>query len=471
MIVILMLFFNVRWRLLPLAVVIIGVIWAFGLAGYMGIPLTLVTIAGLPVMLGIGIDYAIQMHSRIEEEVIIDRSPHPIQAAARGLGPALLVVTFDAVFAFAAIQISQVPMIREFGWLLTVGIIAICVSSIINPLAALGIREYRSPTKGRDFSEGALGRMVVKLGSLPASSALILAVLSVAVFVAGSVLEPKLKLETDPINWVNQDTQVIKDLRHIEEQVGGSSELGVFVQSDDAASLYTDEVVDLRRRVHPRPDRPVRQGAVGGVEHRRHGVGPDRHPRCRARATRGGRRRGRLGPGARGHQAVDRATGRRGAQRGVPDQADLARGTGGRRRRRARDRVTRRNQHHAVGSGGGGRGPAREPRGQPGRADLAGRRPGVPVPRGAAPLDHQGVAVDGAGAHRLRARHDRDLPARHRAQPDDRGRRPARGRDLHRVHLADPAALPRGAAPRARTAGGDRRHRGAARAGPSSCRR
>jgi hydrophobe/amphiphile efflux-3 (HAE3) family protein len=243
MIVILMLFFNVRWRLLPLAVVIIGVIWAFGLAGYMGIPLTLVTIAGLPVMLGIGIDYAIQMHSRIEEEVIIDRSPHPIQAAARGLGPALLVVTFDAVFAFAAIQISQVPMIREFGWLLTVGIIAICVSSIINPLAALGIREYRSPTKGRDFSEGALGRMVVRLGSLPASSALILAVLSVAVFVAGSVLEPKLKLETDPINWVNQDTQVIKDLRHIEEQVGGSSELGVFVQSDDGGSLYTDEVV------------------------------------------------------------------------------------------------------------------------------------------------------------------------------------------------------------------------------------
>jgi uncharacterized protein len=243
MIVILMLFFNVRWRLLPLLVVIIGVIWAFGIAGYLGIPLTLVTIAGLPVMLGIGIDYAIQMHSRIEEEVIIDRSPHPIQAAARGLGPALLVVTFDAVFAFAAIQLSQVPMIREFGWLLTVGIIAICVSSIINPLAALGIREYRSPTKGRDFSEGALGRLVVKLGSLPASSALILAVLSVAVFVAGSVLEPKLKLETDPINWVNQDTQVIKDLRHIEDQVGGSSELGVFVQSDDQSSLYTDEVV------------------------------------------------------------------------------------------------------------------------------------------------------------------------------------------------------------------------------------
>jgi uncharacterized protein len=244
MLVILMLFFNVRWRLLPMAVVLVGVIWAFGLAGFIGIPLTLVTIAGLPVMLGIGIDYAIQMHSRIEEEVIIDESPHPIQEAARGLGPALLVVTFDAVFAFLAIQISRVPMVRQFGWLLTVGIIAICISSIMNPLAILGIREYRSPTKARDFSTGRLGRLVVWLGSLPGGWALPLAAVSILVFVVGSVVEPDIKLETDPVNWVNQDTQVVKDLRTVEKEVGGSSELGVFVESKKQASLFDQPTVD-----------------------------------------------------------------------------------------------------------------------------------------------------------------------------------------------------------------------------------
>ncbi|MFM7069699.1 MAG: efflux RND transporter permease subunit [Actinomycetes bacterium] len=251
MIVILMLFFQVRWRLLPLAVVLVGVVWAFGLAGYVGIPLTLVTIAGLPVMLGIGIDYAIQMHSRIEEEVIIDSASHPIQEAARGLGPALLVVTFDAVFAFLAIQLSKVPMIREFGWLLTVGIVAICVSSIINPLAVLGMREYRSPTKGRDFSEGRLGRAVEWLGALPPKSAWFLAGLSVVVFVLGSIVEPNLKLETDPINWVNPNTQVVKDIRKLEDKnfLGGSSELGVFVSSTTAKTLFTTEAVEFTDEV------------------------------------------------------------------------------------------------------------------------------------------------------------------------------------------------------------------------------
>ena len=143
MVIILLVAFDVRWRLLPLGVVLVGCVWAFGLAGYLDIPLTVVTIAGLPVMLGVGIDYAIQMHARIEEEVALGRSDHPIQESAQSLGPALLVVTFDAIFAFAALRFAKVPMIRDFGLLLAVGVAVICLCSIVGPLAALGIREYR----------------------------------------------------------------------------------------------------------------------------------------------------------------------------------------------------------------------------------------------------------------------------------------------------------------------------------------
>ena len=249
MVLILLVFFDVRWRLLPLAVILVGVIWAFGLAGYLGIPLTIVTIAGLPVMLGVGIDYAIQMHARVEEEAVLDRAEHPIQETSRNLGPALLVVTFDAIFAFAALAFAKVPMIRQFGLLLAVGIAVICLGSIFLPLAALGIREFRSPTRGRDFSEGPLGRLTVFLGRLPQSTAIPLAVASVAIFVGGIVVEDDLELQTDPVQWVDQDSETISDIRTVEREVGSSSELGVFIQSDD---VFSDEAVafmhDLTRR-------------------------------------------------------------------------------------------------------------------------------------------------------------------------------------------------------------------------------
>jgi predicted RND superfamily exporter protein len=120
--------------------------------------------------------------------------------------------------------------------LLAVGIAAICIGSIILPLAILGIREFKSPTRGRDFRAGPLGRLVVWLGSIPARAALLFAVASVGIFVGGIVVEDKLTLQTDPVQWVNQDSQTIKDIHKVEKLAGGSSELGVFVTSKDVFS-------------------------------------------------------------------------------------------------------------------------------------------------------------------------------------------------------------------------------------------
>jgi hypothetical protein len=241
MMTILLLSFTVRWRLLAFAIVAIGLVWGFGLVGYFGVPLTLATIAALPVLLGVGMDYAIQMHSRIEEEVVLDRAAHPIQAAARGLGPALLVVTFDAVFAFMALWFAKTPAIREFGSLLVIGIIAVCVCSIIATLAVLGIREYKSPTKGKDFSQGRLSRVVVFLGSLPQRTAIPLAIVSVVILLSGVAVEGKLALQTDPIQWVNPHSQAIKDIKALKAATGSDNEIAMRIST---AHPWSNQTVD-----------------------------------------------------------------------------------------------------------------------------------------------------------------------------------------------------------------------------------
>jgi hypothetical protein len=155
------------------------------------------------------------------------------------LGPALLVVTFDAIFAFLALRFAKVPMIRDFGLLLAVGIAAICLCSIVMPLAILGMREYRSPTKGKDFSHGTLAKLVVWLGDLPTRSAVPLAIASVVIFAGGIVVEDKLDIQSDPEEWVNQDTQVVRDIQTLKAETGSSAELGMYVESDD---VFSDEM-------------------------------------------------------------------------------------------------------------------------------------------------------------------------------------------------------------------------------------
>ncbi len=243
MVLILLLLFTVRWRLLPFFIVAIGLIWAFGVTGYFGVPLTLGSIAGLPVLLGVGIDYAIQMHSRVEEEVVLDRAVHPVQATARNLGPALLVVTFDAVFAFIALLFAKVPMIRQFGWLLIIGIISVCLCSIVGPLAILGIREHKSPTKGKDFSKGRLSRLVVWLSSVPARWALPFAVVGVLIFAGGLAVEGRIQLQTDPLQWIDPGATVVHNIDSLRAGIGTDNELGVLVHTDHPYSNATADYI------------------------------------------------------------------------------------------------------------------------------------------------------------------------------------------------------------------------------------
>jgi len=244
MIGLLLVAFAVRWRLLPLGVVIVGQIWAFGLAGYLGLPLNVVTISGLPVLLGVGIDFAVQLQSRVEEEAQLDRAGHPVAETLRRLVPALALATVAAVVAFLALEFSAVPMIRDFGVLLAIGLPVIVIATVLLTSTSLAWRERRSPTPARDYTRGPLGRATVALGSLPRAAAIPLVVIAAALFAGGALTEGRITVQTDPQKWVNQDSQVVKDLDYLADHTGTTSELGVYVQSNDVFDDQTVAFVD-----------------------------------------------------------------------------------------------------------------------------------------------------------------------------------------------------------------------------------
>lgn len=69
MFVVLFFIFKVRWRILPLVIVLVAVIGTVGLMGWLQIPVTMVSMAVFPILIGLGIDYAIQFQNRYAEEI------------------------------------------------------------------------------------------------------------------------------------------------------------------------------------------------------------------------------------------------------------------------------------------------------------------------------------------------------------------------------------------------------------------
>jgi uncharacterized protein len=243
MVVILLLVFRVRWRLLPLLGMLVGIVWGFGAFGFTGTKLSLVTISGLPILIGLGIEFAIQVQNRIEEERANGRGPTPFERTMRGMGPPLLTATAAAVIAFLTVRISKVPMVQDFGVLLSIGIVALLIAGVVLPITIIGARERRSPT-AKEPVEGWVERFVYWLGSLPRAAVLPLIVIAVVLPILGLVLETGSKIESDPINWANQSSDSIKNARLLEQETGFSTTLGVFVEADSAPenSVFTDQM-------------------------------------------------------------------------------------------------------------------------------------------------------------------------------------------------------------------------------------
>jgi predicted RND superfamily exporter protein len=134
-------------------------------------------------------------------------------------------------------------MVQDFGILLSIGIVALLIAGIVVPTAVIGGRERRSPT-AKEPVESWVEKTVDRLGSLPRFAVLPLVVIAVGLPILGLFLETGSRIESDPINWANQSSASIKNARTLEKETGFATTLGVFVETDNAATngVFTDQM-------------------------------------------------------------------------------------------------------------------------------------------------------------------------------------------------------------------------------------
>ena len=237
MIVVLSLVFRAPWRLLSLPVMLAGCICAFGLMGFLSLPLTMVTISGLPILIGLGVDFAIQFHSRFDEE--LQNGASAAQALRKSLpriGTAIGVAVLAASAGFMVLHISRVPMIRDFGSMLTVGTVILFLACLLLLHAVLYARERKRPETRRAPAEATRFQVESVVRSITTNTVgRVLPVIAIGLFVVllGVFLDQRIPLQTEPERFIPQDSQVLKDLYYIRDTAGSNSELGLMVQADD----------------------------------------------------------------------------------------------------------------------------------------------------------------------------------------------------------------------------------------------
>ncbi|HEV7400988.1 MAG TPA: MMPL family transporter [Solirubrobacterales bacterium] len=259
----LLLVFRSRLRLLPLAIALAAAAFTFGLLSLLGGSLTIASIATLPILIGLVVDYAIQLQARFDEATSNGASPIDAAREAAGrAGPTIATACLATAAGFLALQLSPVPMVRSFGLLLILGIAIGLALALTAGFAALSLRPGTggggAPPLAGFFAAGfpALAEWSVRKTGLrahpghpllPSERLLGLAlgrprrVLAVgaALAVVGWGLGTQIGTVSDIRSLAPQSLREIHDLTQVQDATGVSGQLQVAVEAPDLSDPAT----------------------------------------------------------------------------------------------------------------------------------------------------------------------------------------------------------------------------------------
>lgn len=117
---------RVSHALVAAATFAMGLFWAGGLLGLLGVKVNIMNFSGLPILLGIGVDVVIHLSHRLREE-----GPGRVGRALATTGWATGLSSLTTVVSFAALSLASSQGVRSLGVLVAVGLSTVTVVSFV----------------------------------------------------------------------------------------------------------------------------------------------------------------------------------------------------------------------------------------------------------------------------------------------------------------------------------------------------
>lgn len=235
MLLVLALVFKVRWRMLSLGIILVSVIATLGFMGILSVPITMVSMAVFPILIGLGIDYSIQFHNRYEEEKSVKKTMVQI-------GKAVAIAVFATVLGFISLYASPVPMIQDFGKMLTIGVIISFIGSIFLLMPILHLRQNslkqddhiaKADSNKPPEKERFLEKMLKKTTKLVIKFSIPVIIIALGFSGLGFLADKKVGVETDIETFMPQDMAALNDIHAIRDKLGSTDQMALYIKDDN----------------------------------------------------------------------------------------------------------------------------------------------------------------------------------------------------------------------------------------------
>jgi len=127
---------SIKNTILPLVTVIFGVLWTIGMIGLFQIPFNNVTSSVITMIIGIGIDFGIQIITRFDYERKEVDKVKAMENTLASVLPPMLITVIAAVVGFRAMVFGELNLMGDLGVTMSLAIVA-CMLAAVKGVAAL----------------------------------------------------------------------------------------------------------------------------------------------------------------------------------------------------------------------------------------------------------------------------------------------------------------------------------------------
>jgi len=238
---------TVAGVILPLAVVLLTVIWTAGLMAWLGIPMAMISTT-LPIML-IAIGVADAIHILTDYYAGLrggEEKRSAIRTVVKHIGMAIVLTSITTLVGFLSLGTSPVQQVMQFGLFVGFGVMAALAITLTLIPAALELGRgprltTRKATKPSFSTRGLswLSRFVVKRRKA-------LLVVGGVLFVLAVVGGTRLAVETNTLRFFRPETPIRQATEVVDLSFGGSESLSIVVNGDIKSPDVLNGMLDFQ---------------------------------------------------------------------------------------------------------------------------------------------------------------------------------------------------------------------------------
>ncbi len=225
-----LIFRNIKWVMMPLLGCTVSVAIMVGLLGFLGWKVTVISSNFIALMLILNMAMNIHLTVRflqLKKEFPNFTNKEAILESAKKMFLPILYTVLTTICAFLSLIFSGIKPIIDFGWMMTMGLM---ISIIVTFSLLPSLLSLLASNENIDLKQAEKSRITSALSSFSKGNTKLIFSSAVIVLILSLYGISKLEVENSFINYFDENTEIYKGMKKIDDELGGTTTLDIILK-------------------------------------------------------------------------------------------------------------------------------------------------------------------------------------------------------------------------------------------------